>query len=288
MASNKVAETKEIPEEIEKQLLSIELLDINDLFIDQSYQRDLDPPRVAKMAREWNWMACGNLTLSLRVGKDGKNQYAVIDGQQRLAAIRIAGYKEAPCRVYVDLTETQEAELFEILNSGKKPNYNNLFKSRLSRGEQKAKNINTATRAVGYVLDPERRHTSSPSSPGNHFYIQSMREMERIYDWGGSVLIMDALRLYKAVYEGEHVGNQAMFVSGFALFLKTYKTFNKTDLVEKLKRAGYNKILQTALQWAAIHRTSSVNLRGISLCEAMVVIYNQNRKEENRIKSKNL
>lgn len=277
-----------IPPEIEKQLLTVEMIPIDQLIVDRNYQREKDQDRVTNMKLHWNWMACGTLTVSLRNGKNDKSEYALIDGQQRHYTIKELGYTEAPCRVYVDLTEKQEAELFELLNTAKKPNYNDLFKSRLNRGEEKARYINTAVETVGYHLDPERRRTSSLSHLSGHYYLQTMRELERIFNQGGSLLIIDTLKLYKECFGGEHVGKQAMVISGIARFLRTYKTFNRTDLITKMKRAGVDKIVQLAYQWVSVHGRSGGENVSRAFCEAMLSVYNQNRQEENRIKSKNL
>lgn len=287
MASIKAVEAPRIPQDIERQLLSIEMVPVAQLFIDSAYQRDLDSARTKRMAADWNWLACGSLTVSLRV-IDGENKYAVIDGQQRLNAIKLQGFKEAPCRIYIDLTETQEAELFEVLNAAKKPGYNDIFKSRLSRGEEKARHISTAVEQVGYHLDPERKRKSNASYLNGHWYIQSMREMEKMYERGGSIHIMEVLKLYKALYGGEHVGMQQLVLAGISEFITKYKTIKREELIEKLRRNGLDKTIQLAYQWAAVHGKGRGSSSGIHFAEAMLNIYNQNRREENKIKSKNL
>lgn len=286
--NNVVTETEiaKIPAKIEQQLLGIEMLPVSDLFIDSDYQRDLDAARTVKMAKEWNWLACGSLTVSLRQGEDGKNTYAVLDGQQRLNSIRLLNYKEAPCRIYIDLDKDQEAELFELLNKSKKPGYNADFKSRLSRGEHVAKVVNTAVEQIGYHLDPERRHAGDQAKD-THFYIQTMVELERIYKTGGVTLIMDTLRLIRDVWAPEYLQQQQMTLSGTALFLKRYPSVRLTELKEKLRREGQMKMVQRALQYSAVHgKATGGSSRGNAYAEAMLIVYNANRQEGNRIKSK--
>lgn len=272
----------EIPAEIEKQLLSVELLPVDDLFIDSMYQRPFDAGRVAQMSNNWDWLGCGTLAVSMR--QDGK--FAVLDGQQRLGAIRLQGYKEAPCRVYVDLTQMQEAALFELLNKNKKPGFNDLFKSRLMRGEEVAKMINLACENVGYHLDPERKHAGERAKD-SHFYIQTMAGLERIYKNGGVTHLMDVLKFVKSVWAPQYLEKQEMVISGVAFFLKLYPKANMPELRAKLIKQGLNKSVQMALQWGAVHgKSGGSGNHGKAFAEGMLITYNAGRQESNRIKSK--
>jgi hypothetical protein len=278
-----------IPPEIERQLLDVDMLPVSQLIIDPQFQRPSDPTRQNKMAKDWNWLACGQLVVSLRRrhrapvhsanNHDNGNVYSVLDGQQRLGSIIQLGYSKAPCRIYVDLTEKQEAELFELLNNAKKPTFNDLFKSRLMRGEETAKSIQLATNSVGWNLDPERKHSGAR-------YIQSMAEMERMFVAGKSNLIMETLRFINDVWPSEVIEKQQMVLAGVSLFLQRYQ--NKVrigELKQKLRRAGQTKLVQNALQYAAARGHSSSNIRGVSYSEAMLNLYNYNRQDNNRVKS---
>lgn len=274
-----------IPHDIERQLLAIEMIPVNQLVIDRKFQREFDLTRSNKMAREWNWLACGNLAVSLRPGgvqrgNKQRNVYSVLDGQQRLGSIKALGFKNAPCRIYIDLTEKQEAELFELLNKAKQPTFNDIFKSRLLRGEEKASAIDAAVHSVGWELDPERRHTT-------WHHIQTMIEMEKLFDMGKSGLIMDTLRFIREIWPNELLGHQAMILAGIGRFLNTYsKDVDLKSMKEKMHRIGQTKMVQNAFQYAAARGQSATGTRSIAMCEAMLMLYNQNRKDEHRVKSK--
>lgn len=267
-----------IPKEIEKQLLSVEMLKTVDLIIDNKFQREKDSLRVNKMSKEWNWNACGTLAVSLR--KQGrKSVYSVIDGQQRLGAITLLGYTEAPCHIYIDLTEIQEAELFELLNHGKQPTFNDLFKSRLLRREEISNNIRLAVEGVGYKLDPERKHR-------NWRYIQTMTELERIFKLGKSMLIMDTLRFLEKTFP-EDLGYQQMILAGIAQFLMKYgNVVNMNQMSEKMVRIGQLKMTQNAFQYLSARGRSGSGNRALAYSEAMLLLYNNGRQEANRIPSK--
>lgn len=277
----------EIPQEIEKQLLSVEMLPVEQLIIDHTYQRPMDESRVRQMSANWNWLGCGTLAVSLRTDTNGKNTYSVIDGQQRLAAIKEQGFKEAPCRIYVDLTQTQEAELFELLNKNKKPGFNDLFKSRLMRGEQVAHAIELACKQVGYSLDVDKRH-HGPQAKDTHYWIQTMPELERIYKRGGVMLIIDTLKLIRDLYAPDFIEQQQMALAGCSLFVQRYLSkCKRSELISKVKKEGQFKICQKAFQWLAVHGNSgSTGGRATAYSEVLLTIYNQNRQETNRIKSR--
>lgn len=277
---------QKVPLYIEKQLLAVEMIPVEQLSVDHTYQRVEEPERINKMIREWRWDACGHLAVSLRKGRKD-SYYVVIDGQQRLAAIRAQNYSEAPCRIYIDLSQTQEAELYEKLNDNKKPTFNDLFKSRLARKEEVASAINTAVESVGYHLDFDRKRSGGVSGrtiSTSHFYIQTMVELERMYNTAGVVHIMDTLKLYKSCFAGEGVGKQAMVLGGMSLFLRNYTEFNRNELIEKMRRVGVVKLIQNAGAWQSIQGRNGGF--GKAFCEAMLLTYNYNRQESNRIKSK--
>ena len=290
-----IQEEQEVPDHIREQLISVEWLPTDSLVIDPSFQREEKTAWQRKTALEWEWLACRQLSVSLKMGITGSNYYSVIDGQQRLGVIKFLGFKEAPCCIYIDLTHEQEALLYEILNRSSKLGYNDLFKSRLSRGETKARAIKVAVENAGYVLDVEAKHRGRTAKDA-HFYLQTMRELERIYDLfggptGGAMHIIATLKLIKDAWSPEYLGQQAMIVSGVGEFLATYKQANRTDLVMKLRKKGLLKAIQMAFQWSAVHGTRGSgggggSSRGRAFSEAMLAIYNENRREENRIRSK--
>ena len=88
---------------------------INELRIDTSYQRPLLGHRVDSMATEWNWIACGTLTVILRGPNSG--EYFVVDGQHRVEAARRAEITKLPCIVFDGMKHQSEAKEFLGVNT---------------------------------------------------------------------------------------------------------------------------------------------------------------------------
>lgn len=95
-------------------------LSVEDIFADYTYQRELDAPRVKRMAAEWNRRLVGIVEVSDR-GTFATPRYAVVDGQHRWAAARLLD--PAPMlvvNVHEGLTVDEEAQLFDGLNRNRK------------------------------------------------------------------------------------------------------------------------------------------------------------------------
>lgn len=86
---------------------------VSDLFVDRTYQRELDAPRARSMARHWDRRMVGALDVSDRGDTDTPARYAVINGQHRMEAARIVD-PDMPlvCTVHTGLSVADEAQLF--------------------------------------------------------------------------------------------------------------------------------------------------------------------------------
>jgi hypothetical protein len=74
-------------------------IDKRHLHVDERYQRKLWNDRIARMAENWNWIACGVLIVAWR-GRE-KNKYFIMDGQHRWeAAKRLPEIRDLPCLAF--------------------------------------------------------------------------------------------------------------------------------------------------------------------------------------------
>lgn len=87
------------------------------LEIDHSYQRSAKNSRVLKLAKRWNWLACGVLTVAKRSGR-----YYVVDGQHRLmASLKRGDIERLPCLVFESSEMREEAVAFRDANKERRP-----------------------------------------------------------------------------------------------------------------------------------------------------------------------
>lgn len=87
------------------------------LQIDHTYQRAAKNARVIKLAKRWNWLACGVLVVAKRGGR-----YYVVDGQHRLmAALKRSDIVELPCLIFESAEMREEAVAFRDANKERRP-----------------------------------------------------------------------------------------------------------------------------------------------------------------------
>lgn len=86
------------------------------LHIDPAYQRNATHTKVLRIAKEWNWMALGAITVSERDGV-----LFVVDGQHRvLAAKKRSDVQELPCIIFKSSGARDEAKGFVEANTNRK------------------------------------------------------------------------------------------------------------------------------------------------------------------------
>jgi hypothetical protein len=76
---------------------------------DSDYQPMLNLKRARLMAQNIDWNLIGKIVVNKRIND---KIYHVIDGQHRVASLRMAGEEMAPCEIHYGLTPTEEAILF--------------------------------------------------------------------------------------------------------------------------------------------------------------------------------
>ena len=180
------------------------------------YQRPLNERTVAALVRNWNKMLMEPLVVSYRDGR-----YYVIDGQHRVAALRMI-FKDqdtlVPCIVHTGLTYADEAELFYSLDQCKKKlssaqSINALLQSGANAEVNDIKN-----------LMKKRGFQWSLNDGSGDYKIRSTRTVIHAYRLLGRDAFRRLLDLLADTWRGDPASLSAMMLSGVSLFLKTYET----------------------------------------------------------------
>src|SRR5262245_50031103 len=116
---------------------SAEVVAIEWINVDGSYQRDLRHDLVNEIARAWDIVKAGPILLSVR--EDGTMW--CIDGQHRLAGAQQAGETEIFAHVVHGLPQAEEAELRLARNVRRSDTIAEKFRTRLVMGDAKAHQI---------------------------------------------------------------------------------------------------------------------------------------------------
>lgn len=217
-----------------------ELVPLDRLFIDADYQRPLTS-FVESVAGDFDPALVGTLVVSAR--EDG--QYAVIDGQTRMEAMRRVASDEgadtsgagvasngahgpgvAPCLVYTGLTREDEARLFADLQTKRRGMATYLrFRAALVAKDPEAVGIAEIVRAAGFELDVvETAHTVKAISALEKTYRRDPDLLRRVLE-----IIMAAWPLEETEFR---TGGD--MISGIALFLSREEKVNDDRLMDKM------------------------------------------------------
>ena len=181
------------------------------------YQRPVKDWKVNKLVREWDDRLAGPVTVSRRDGK-----LYLVDGQNRVAALRrMNGDKDlmVPCRMHYGLSYAEEAELCWKLDQAK---------SRLTLAQSitalKEAGTDEEISAILRLMEVNGfKWTLDKDIPGE-YEIRAARAVLSAYRLLGQDAFDRMLRLLAGAWQGAPSSLKGGFLSGMALFVKTYET----------------------------------------------------------------
>ena len=215
-----------------------ELLSTGELYSGQPYQRPVKDCDVDKLVREWDPRLLTPLVVSYRDGR-----YNLVDGQHRVCAMRKKnGGKDvtALCRVYHGLTYEQEAELYYKLDQAKGHlRLAHATKALVESGaDAEIIEIKRLLEGAGFVWALDK-------PTGESFEIEATRAVINAYRLLGGAAFSRMLELAARTWHGSPASVKAPFLSGMALFLKTYETeLDDEVFIKRLSAVDPEEILR--------------------------------------------
>jgi len=134
----------------------LRMIAIDKIQVDSTYQRGLVMSSVDRIRNEFEPAALGIFQIGKR---KGSGVLSVIDGQNRLAAIRCrkqnneSAPEEVLCVVHLNTTQAEEAEMFVKHNTCKAVTGNSRFRARLQYNSEPEKTIERWAKAEGFSLN---------------------------------------------------------------------------------------------------------------------------------------
>lgn len=212
-------------------------LPVSALIIDPEYQRDEDPKWIATNALKFD----ADLFEPLCVSDRGDGEYAVIDGQHRLALAKRVGDEHVPCFVYEGLSREQESNLFRRFQAGRralKPF--EVFHAAFFEREDWAVDCNTLAEASGFRIGPigDRDQT---------FVISGIRALQRV--WGmaehGHVLGVTLTTIAAGWQPGVRQRTDASLIEGLGSFIAKHQgQFDRDVLLGLMSGKGEGVVEQ--------------------------------------------
>ena len=182
----------------------------------QPYQRPVRERRLRELERDWDPGMLEPLVVSFRDGK-----FYLVDGQNRVVLQRRmkGGDFKALCKLYHGLTYEAEAKLcWKLDRSRAKLSNAQSVNARIEAGDDpELMEIHRLIEANGFKWELTK------TIPGDYEII-AVRAVINAYHLLGSAAFDRMLRLMKAAWMGSPSSLRAGFISGMALFLKTYET----------------------------------------------------------------
>ena len=215
-----------------------ELLSTGELYSGQPYQRPVLDRVVDKLVREWDPRLLTPLVVSYRDGR-----YNLVDGQHRVCAMRKKnGGKDvtALCRVYHGLTYEQEAELYYKLDRAKGHlRLAHATKALVESGaDAEIIEIKRLLETAGFVWALDK-------PTGEAFEVEATHAVINAYRLLGGAAFSRMLELTARTWHGAPSSVKASFLSGMALFLKTYETELDDDVfIKRLSAIDPEEILR--------------------------------------------
>lgn len=247
-----------LPREVREQTL-YDWVPVGRMFVD-AYARPVSEARVKALAENWDIKAVNTLVVSLR---DADGRFAVIDGNHRRLAAERLEIAELPCRVCIDLTYEQEADLFNKLNTTNKPTALDRFRARIEAGDPTSLEIRATLRTRGLDVAV---HGPGPGK------VQAVYELERIHGSQGATFLREVVDVLHDAFGDAQRAYSTLSLGGMAAFWVRYRTqAERGRVIDRLKTTGPDLMLQRAGAMRAAIGTEARSAWG----RALHALYNQ-------------
>lgn len=203
---------------------------------DKSYQRPLDTKRVKKIVDNFNPKLVNPIKVSLRDGK-----YYVFDGQHTLKALILRnGSKDlnVECKIYENLTQEQEAELFAEQNGiSKNVDIASKMKAKHLAGDKEIVELKKGIENLDITFDFTKNKADNKIICFNAVY--------KIYKQYSIQFLLEVLQIILDSWNGNEDSLRKEIISGVSIFCDTYRgKYDRNELVKKLSKVAAVQILR--------------------------------------------
>lgn len=239
---------------------------VEDLFVNDTYQRAVNTSRARQLADTWDRRLAGVVEASDR-GPAHRPRYALIDGQHRWAAMRLrdpGGVMVAT--IHEGLAVPDEARLFDRLNrERRRPSTWDHWHARKGARDRGVLGIEQAVTELGLRIDPAPRDG----------HVRCTLTLEKLHALGGVDLVTDTLKLIVGVWDTRLDAFDAPIVHGVGLVLHYLR--DRIDL-ERLADSLLSVMPRQLKAQAAALRETTTGTGPKLTAIAVMIAYNRNRR----------
>ncbi|GAA4756279.1 DUF6551 family protein [Gordonia alkaliphila] len=200
----------------------ITALDVNDLFVDDTYQRELDTNRVVSMSKQWQPRLVGVIEVSDR-GEACTPRYAVINGQHRWQAAALVDPRMSlPATVHTGLTVDEEARLFwDIDRTTKKLSNWDRWYARRASGDPVVVGIDALAAKFGYTVTHNPSQTNTLGR--GRVSLQCCSALEVVVDSYDYRVLRLVLELIGDIWPGDPEARKSNIIKGLGRLFGEYE-----------------------------------------------------------------
>lgn len=244
---------------------ALRVLQLDSISTDSSYQREVKPGH-KKIQRDFDENALGIPV----VGERSDGTFWIVDGLQRITALRGMGKTTVRAEVFASRGPEHEAEVFKKinLNRTKLSSYEE-YRALLTAHDEEAWAIKDAVEKCGFKIT-SGRHKSSTFSAANS-YVTSVNTLFYIYRTHGTDAITFALTCAKDCWPGDPLGVYHTLTKGLASFWAGNDGVIDLDrLYPRLRSVTPQKIIYSAAQLINTGKDSS---SGSTVAQVLMQLY---------------
>lgn len=211
--------------------------------VDQSYQRDVKK-KVGKIVTEFNEEALG---IPL-VGEREDGSLWIVDGLQRITALRKMNRKEVRCEVFASKGPEHEAEVFKLVNMNRtRLSAHEEFKALLTAQDKAAWELKTAVEAVGFRIVEGKSGNSSEAARSRD--ITCVNTLRTAAKEQGIDAVKFALSVIDEAWPEDPLAVYNVIVGGISLFWSKHDGIvDREKLVARMQTTSPQKLMSAASQ----------------------------------------
>jgi hypothetical protein len=218
---------------------ALRVLKLDSLNVDPAYQRDVKSKHV-KIVSDFNEQALG---IPL-VGEREDSSLWIVDGLQRVTALRKLGWIEARFEVFRSLGVEHEAAVFKLVNINRtRLRSDEEFKALLTAHDGDAWAIKECVEKEGFYISLRRE--KGDDNKGLTCY----NALRQWYHKGGVAYISFSLRMVRDCWPGDGKGTGHHMLNGMCVFYHRHKELlDESKLIARLQTVTPQSILYAASQ----------------------------------------
>lgn len=251
---------------------TLEVVHIDDLNVDYTYQRDLNAELVNKIKDSYDMAVAGTIVISRRAN----GSLWVVDGAHRVAGASLAGEKEMLAQVLTGLDQKTEAEL--------------RLKGNVKRSDKSAERFKAQV-AAGYVesvaiveILTNFDTKLNLAAPDSYHGINAISAVESIYRLNKGIMLTRVLEMIRDAF-GQIGGKTASssMLRGIAwLIQKHEREMDRGRMIDKMSRDGVDMIERKARSIKLTHGGAL----WVNYYRAFVDSYNERLLEKSKLEWK--